>query len=78
MTLQALDAGVETIVSSLKESGLYDNSVIVFTTDNGGSVEHTSNYPLRGQKEYLYEGGIRGVGFVTGGALRKKTRVNDE
>ena len=34
-----------------------------------------SNLPLRGDKEYLYEGGVKTVGFITGGAIRKPGRV---
>ena len=46
--LAAVDESIGQIVSSLKEAGMYDNTVIVFTTDNGGSVSHAgSNYPLR-------------------------------
>ena len=52
------------VVRALKRSGLYDNSVIIFSTDNGGGGNGASNYPLKGAKEELYEGGVRGVGFV--------------
>lgn len=61
---QALDAGVGAVVQALRRSGLYDNSVIIFSTDNGGVGNGASNFPLRGAKEELYEGGVRGVGFV--------------
>ena len=36
-----------------------------------------SNLPLRGDKEYLYEGGVKTVGFLTGGAIRKPGRVEN-
>ena len=35
----------------------------MFSTDNGGSAD-SSTYPLKGRKEQVYEGGVRGVGFV--------------
>ena len=54
--------------------GLYNNSVIIFTTDNGGSIRKRSNLPLRGDKESLYEGGIRGVGFVTSPLIERPHR----
>ena len=44
---QALDAGIGRIVKSLKSTGLYKNSIILFSTDNGGSVEGYSNRPLK-------------------------------
>ena len=46
--LAAVDESVGGVVAALKEAGQYDNTIIVFTTDNGGSVGHAaSNYPLR-------------------------------
>ena len=56
--LQALDAGVRRVVEALKTAGLYDNSILVFSTDNGGVAAGASNYPLRGTKEMLYEGNL--------------------
>ena len=76
-TLSALDAGVGAIVESLRSSGLYDNSVIIFSTDNGGAVPSLSNLPLRGDKEQVYEGGVRGVGWVNSPLLRRKGRVSE-
>ena len=60
----ALDTGVGKVVDALKAAGLYDNSVIVFTTDNGGYENGASNFPLRAGKESFYEGGVSGVGWV--------------
>ena len=37
-----------------------------------------NNYPLRGEKETLWEGGMHGVGFVAGGGLTPKGQVNRE
>jgi len=61
--ISALDSGVQGVVEALKARGFYDNSIIIFSTDNGGTAD-ASNYPLRGRKEQVYEGGVRGVGFV--------------
>ena len=73
-TISALDAGVGEIVASLKRSGLWENSVLLFSTDNGGPVPASSNLPLRGTKESLYEGGVRGVALLAGGALALSAR----
>jgi len=58
-----LDVNVGRIVSELKEQELYDNTVIVFLSDNGGPVsgKHpwTINAPFCGSKGILLEGGIR-------------------
>ena len=46
-------------------------SVKFVSSDNGGQVHAGgSNYPLRGWKSGLWEGGLRAVGFVCGGALK--------
>ena len=46
--LAAIDDSTGQVVESLKVNGLYNNTIIVFTTDNGGSLSHAgSNYPLR-------------------------------
>lgn len=58
-----MDDAVGKIISILKERGLYDNTIIVFTSDNGGlSTEAgspTSNAPYRAGKGWGYEGGTR-------------------
>ena len=49
--LAAMDEAVGKVVDALKRSGDFDNTFIIFTTDNGGSVSHaSSNLPLRGTK----------------------------
>jgi arylsulfatase A-like enzyme len=53
-----LDAGVGRIVARLKQLGVADNTLIVFTSDNGATGAG-SNAPLRGGKGTLFEGGIR-------------------
>jgi arylsulfatase A-like enzyme len=61
--VESMDTAVGRIVGRLKELNLYDNTVICFTSDNGGlstsEGSPTSNLPLRGGKGWLYEGGIR-------------------
>ena len=57
--LEVIDEGVGMIVRKLEELGLADNTLLVFTGDNGGESRVTSNAPLRAGKSTLYEGGIR-------------------
>ena len=62
--LRHLDAGVGRIVSELKKTGTFDNTLLFYLSDNGGSkVMHANNAPLRGYKQQDYEGGIR-VPFI--------------
>ena len=61
-----LDGNIAELVNLLKEKGIYENTIIVFTSDNGVHQEggndpdfFNSNGPFRGYKRDLYEGGIR-------------------
>jgi len=56
--LELMDAGVGRILDALRQSGQLDNTLILFTSDNGGS-SGSNNKPLTGSKYHLYEGGIR-------------------
>merc|ERR1719167_706058 len=67
----ALDEAVGDIVDYLKENDLWDNTLIVFSSDNGGQYNRHDNSPLRGFKNASFEGGIRVPGFVTGGYLNE-------
>ncbi|XP_065180512.1 arylsulfatase B-like [Sycon ciliatum] len=63
--LQALDDSIADVVSALKRASAWENTVFIFTTDNGGqATEGSSNYPLRGNKRTMFEGGVRGTAFV--------------
>jgi len=64
--LESVDESVGRLVDKLEELGLTRNTIVVFTSDNGGlsvregpNTPATSNAPLRGAKGHLYEGGIR-------------------
>ncbi|MDA0347897.1 MAG: sulfatase-like hydrolase/transferase [Verrucomicrobia bacterium] len=55
-----MDYGIGLVVQSLKDNGVYDDTIIFFTSDNGGSLRFGSdNGPLRDQKGTVYEGGLR-------------------
>ncbi|MCB1230362.1 MAG: sulfatase [Verrucomicrobiae bacterium] len=55
----ALDHYVGQLLAALDETGLAENTLVVFTSDNGGHPNYAGNAPLRGSKWNLYEGGIR-------------------
>lgn len=66
--IHGLDRGVGAILDTLKQTGQLENTVILFTSDNGGPGQagmagrrepQSSNGPLRGAKFQHYEGGVR-------------------
>ncbi len=58
--LHHLDLGVGRVVDTLKQEGVWENTLLFFLTDNGGSKAMSAvNTPLRGAKQQNYEGGIR-------------------
>jgi len=61
--IETMDTNVGRLMAKLNELGLTDNTLILFTSDNGGHFI-TSNRPLRGCKGWLYEGGVREPWFV--------------
>lgn len=61
--LSAADEAVGQVVAALETAGLRDNTLIVFSSDNGGPKPGT-NRPLRNFKGSIYEGGVRAAGFV--------------
>jgi len=58
--VSAVDDGVGRVLKSLEETGVEENTIVVFLSDNGGAHNNASNNgPLRGLKGDLFEGGIR-------------------
>lgn len=74
--VSAMDEAVGRVVDALIASGHYNNSVIIFSSDNGGSVSAGNNWPLRGGKGSLWEGGTRGVGFIHSPLLPERGLVS--
>jgi arylsulfatase A-like enzyme len=74
--LKYLDQGVGEVVKTLKEEGLWDNTLFFFLTDNGGAkAMHAVNSPLRGFKQTNYEGGIRTPFIISWPAKLKGGRI---
>ena len=81
-----LDDAIANVTAAMKRKGLWEDAVVIFTTDNGGPVClnmsastqrgemctrdcGTNNAPLRGSKMTLWQGGVRAVGFISGGRV---------
>ncbi len=76
-----MDDIVGNVTATLKETGMYDNSIIVFMADNGALEGRWAwlpwwgggdNGPLRGQKSEYFEGGVRVPGFVHSPLIKNK------
>jgi arylsulfatase A-like enzyme len=62
--IEHLDDNIGRLIRVLKETNLDENTLVIFTSDNGGSLPHAqSNGKLRGGKLDMYEGGIRVPAF---------------
>lgn len=62
--LYNLDQGIGRLIDALKQADIYDNTIIIFTGDNGGRAtinrpHATSVSPIRGGKTFLFDGGLR-------------------
>ncbi|GFO20218.1 arylsulfatase j-like [Plakobranchus ocellatus] len=81
--LSALDDAVGDVYDTLRKRDMLANSIILFTTDNGGPANGydnnaANNFPLRGVKFTLWEGGVRGVGLVHSPLLKKQGYVSKQ
>lgn len=79
--VEAMDLAVGKVLAKLAELGLTKDTLVIFTSDNGGlstsEGSPTSNLPLRGGKGWLYEGGIRDAAIIRWPAVVKAGAVID-
>jgi len=57
--IESVDENFGKILRALEDLRLADNTIVIFTSDNGGLIQNTSNAPLRAGKGSAYEGGVR-------------------
>lgn len=79
--VEQMDDAVGLVMTSLKELGINENTIVIFTSDNGGVAAGdafaTSNLPLRAGKGYQFEGGIREPYFIKVPGLTKEGQKCD-
>ncbi|CAH1792698.1 unnamed protein product [Owenia fusiformis] len=75
--VNSVDTGIGRIIQKLRDTGLWENTVLVVTSDKGGNENSNNNWPLRGSKFNYFEGGIRGLGIVAGPITFKAKTYNE-
>ena len=73
----ALDASIGRVLQALEKQGLAENTIVIFTSDNGGE-RFSKTWPFSGQKTELLEGGIRVPGIVRWPAKVKAGQVSSQ
>ncbi|MFI3258574.1 MAG: sulfatase [Rikenellaceae bacterium] len=67
--IEVMDEGVGRVLETLEKSGLTENTIVIFTSDNG-ATKQGSNLPYRGTKSTFYEGGHRVPAIVWSPAIK--------
>ena len=75
--VQSVDESVGRVMAALKELKKLENTLMIFTSDNGGFAKATNHAPLRGNKGSYYEGGIRVPFIIHWPGVAKAGHVSD-
>ncbi len=78
VNVSLMDHYVGQITGALQQAGLQGNTLVIFTSDNGGHPEYANNGSFRGSKWNLYEGGIRVPMLVSLPGMVPEGSVSDE
>lgn len=73
-----IDEGVGLVKEALINAGIYENTMIIYVSDNGGHGIGSSQYPYRGWKGMVYEGGIRVPYMISWPAAIKGGKIVDQ
>ena len=75
--MMSLDTGIGRVLDALKTAGLEKNTLVIFTSDNGGE-RFSFNWPFTGQKMDLHEGGVRVPAIVRWPGVTTAGKVTDQ
>ena len=75
--IEALDLSFGKIMRHLEQCGRSNNTLVIFTSDNGGFAGVSDNRPLRESKGHIYEGGIRVPLLIRWPRVIKSQQLND-
>ena len=75
--IEELDTQVGRVVATLRSAGIADNTIVIFTSDNGGE-RFADTWPFTGRKTELLEGGLRIPAIVSWPAVLPKNRTSDQ
>ena len=65
--VKAMDDSIGQVLQLFKNYNLYDNTIIIFSSDNGGLPSAGGyNYPLKGEKNTVWEGAVKSLAFISG------------
>ncbi len=76
--VESVDDSVGRIMKAVQDIGAADNTLVIFTSDNGGMWRATDNAPLRANKGSNYEGGLRVPFIIKWPGVAKAGSVSDE
>ena len=77
--IEQTDDAIGKVIQTLKQTGQYENTLIIFTSDNGGHLPTgANNGPVRDGKQSMYEGGLRVPAFVSWPAMIRSGSVSTQ